>query len=71
MVRFIACQETCTHAQNFKESIGNVIRCAIGRQYPFNLVMSVWKTLPTPALEGQRRPSEGVAAMDEEGVVTL
>ena len=43
MGRFIACQEACTHVQDFKESVGNVVRRSIGRHFPFNLVMSVWK----------------------------
>ena len=42
MGRFVACQEACATMQDFKESVGNVLRRAISRGYPFSLVAGVW-----------------------------
>ena len=42
MGRFIACQEACLLFGDFKLSVGNVLRRAISRHYPFKLVSSVW-----------------------------
>ena len=42
MGRYIACLEACTHMQDFKESVGNVARRALWRQYPVKLIFSVW-----------------------------
>ena len=40
--RYIACLEACTHMQDFKESVGNVVRRALWRHYPVTLVTSTW-----------------------------
>ena len=42
MGRLVNCQETCSHMQDFKESVGNVFRHALWRGYPRRLVQSVW-----------------------------
>ena len=42
MGRFIACLEACSHMQEFKESVGNVVRHAVWRNYPPSLIQSVW-----------------------------
>jgi hypothetical protein len=40
--RFCAAQDVCSHVQDLKESIGNIVRHAIWRAYPHSLVTSVW-----------------------------
>ena len=42
MGRYIACQEACSHVQDFKESVANVVRHATWRNYPASLIKSVW-----------------------------
>ena len=42
MGRLVACQEACSHMQDFKESVANVVRRALWRSYPVKLISSVW-----------------------------
>ena len=40
--RFVACLDACNFMQDFKESVGNVLRHAIWRHYPRRLVEATW-----------------------------
>ena len=42
MGRYIACLEACSHMHDFKESVANVVRHAMWRNYPPSLIKSVW-----------------------------
>ena len=42
MGRYIACLEACSHMQDFKQSVANVARHAMWRNYPPSLISSVW-----------------------------
>jgi hypothetical protein len=42
MGRYIACLEACSHMQDFKESVANVVRHATWRNYPQSLIKSTW-----------------------------
>ena len=42
MGRYIACLEACSHMQDFKESVANIVRHATWRNYPPSLIKSVW-----------------------------
>ena len=42
MGRFICCLEACAHMQDFKESVANVMRHALWRNYPEKVMSSVW-----------------------------
>ena len=44
MGRFIACLEACSHMQDFKESVANVARHAIWRNYPINFLSKIWSS---------------------------
>ena len=53
----------CTQVQDFKKSVGNVVRRAIGiHLQPRHVGV---ETLPTPAREGQQHSSEEAAVVDE------
>ena len=42
MGRFVSAQEACSYLQDFKESVANVVRRALQRKYPKNLLSKVW-----------------------------
>ena len=42
MGRLVNASETCSHMNDFKESVANVFRHALWRGYPRRLVQSVW-----------------------------
>eukprot|EP00906_Rhabdomonas_costata_P014231 RCo020484 len=43
MGRLVHCQETCSHMEDFKESVATVFRNAIWRGYPKQMVEKVWR----------------------------
>ena len=43
MGRLVHCQETCSHMEDFKESVATVFRNAIWRGYPKQMIEKVWR----------------------------
>ena len=43
MGRLVHCQETCSHMEDFKDSVATVFRNAIWRGYPKQMVEKVWR----------------------------
>ena len=43
MARLVHCQETCSHMEDFKESVATVFRNAIWRGYPKQMIKKVWR----------------------------
>jgi hypothetical protein len=43
MGRLVHCQETCSHMEDFKESVATVFRNAVWRGYPKQMVEKVWR----------------------------